>query len=282
MLSIGLGGLITLAILSTAAVTFFGSSRPSTPSPWRSSSSPCSGRPRGRSSPRALCRWADQRPHRTAGRRLRGLRGPGLAGRPASPRVPCRELRRARDRNGLFATIGTRPLSAILFAQAANGLLLPFVALALVYLMNRAGSLQAHCNGLLGNVLAAIVVAVRQGLGLASACSRWPGPSVWPAVDQPPPFQRQGISPINTPSILTDTLPASRSPVAVTTRGDTVSAPARSPVELTSITIGSSENGAATSPVVVPCTKMLQARGYPRDISSSDPLPGRLLLRSAM
>ena len=62
-------------------------------------------------------------------------------------------------------------LAAILFAQAANGLLLPFVALALLYLMNRKDLLGAHRNGPLGNLLGAIVVAVATGLGLVKLAS---------------------------------------------------------------------------------------------------------------
>jgi Mn2+/Fe2+ NRAMP family transporter len=65
----------------------------------------------------------------------------------------------------LFAALGTRPLTAIVFAQAANGLLLPFVAVALLVLMNRRELLGGHVNGAFGNALGALVVAVAVFLG---------------------------------------------------------------------------------------------------------------------
>ena len=46
-----------------------------------------------------------------------------------------------------FTLSGTKPLMAIMFAQAANGLLLPVIALLLLYMMNRharLGSLKNH------------------------------------------------------------------------------------------------------------------------------------------
>ena len=67
---------------------------------------------------------------------------------------------------GLFATLGTKPIAAIIFAQAANGLLLPVVAIFLLLVMNRADLLGGRVNGLLANILGGAVVAVAVGLGL--------------------------------------------------------------------------------------------------------------------
>ncbi|GAB5414649.1 MAG: Nramp family divalent metal transporter [Congregibacter sp.] len=66
----------------------------------------------------------------------------------------------------LFAVFGGRPLSLIIFAQAANGLLLPIIAGVLLWLMNQRGTLGAAANGWLSNLLGAAVLLVTLGLGL--------------------------------------------------------------------------------------------------------------------
>jgi Mn2+/Fe2+ NRAMP family transporter len=60
---------------------------------------------------------------------------------------------------GLVLT-GIRPVQLILFAQAANGLILPVVAAALLLVLNDRIRLRGHANGWPGNVLGALVVAV--------------------------------------------------------------------------------------------------------------------------
>jgi manganese transport protein len=64
-----------------------------------------------------------------------------------------------------FAILGSRPLAAILFAQVANGLLLPIVAVCLLVLMNRRDILGQHCNGPLANLAGGAVVIVATVLG---------------------------------------------------------------------------------------------------------------------
>ena len=64
-----------------------------------------------------------------------------------------------------FAWFGTSPVQAIVVAQAANGVLLPLVALFLLRVMNRSALLGAYRNGPLGNILGAIVLLVATGLG---------------------------------------------------------------------------------------------------------------------
>ncbi len=65
----------------------------------------------------------------------------------------------------VFAALGTKPLTAILFAQVANGFLLPVVAIFLLVVMNRQQLLGKYCNGPLANALGTLVVLVTTGLG---------------------------------------------------------------------------------------------------------------------
>ena len=71
----------------------------------------------------------------------------------------------------LFAALGTKPLAAIVFAQAANGFLLPVVAIFLLLVMNRRDLLGAQVNGPLANLAGTLVVAIAVGLGLAKLVS---------------------------------------------------------------------------------------------------------------
>lgn len=65
-----------------------------------------------------------------------------------------------------FAVAGVRPVPAILFAQAANGLLLPAVALFLLLAVNDARSMGGKRNGVLSNLLGGAVVLVTLVLGV--------------------------------------------------------------------------------------------------------------------
>ncbi|SKC40735.1 Nramp family divalent metal transporter [Maledivibacter halophilus] len=68
----------------------------------------------------------------------------------------------------VFSAIGLKPLSAIIFAQAANGVLLPIVAIFLLYVMNNKKRLGEYVNSSKVNILGGIVVLVAIGLGLRS------------------------------------------------------------------------------------------------------------------
>jgi NRAMP (natural resistance-associated macrophage protein)-like metal ion transporter len=68
----------------------------------------------------------------------------------------------------VFSAIGLKPLKVILFAQAANGILLPIVAVFLLYLMNNKKRLQEYVNKSVANILGCIVVLVTIGLGMIS------------------------------------------------------------------------------------------------------------------
>ena len=65
----------------------------------------------------------------------------------------------------LLAAIGSKPLTAILFAQVANGFLLPIVAIFLLLVMNQRSLLGEHGNGPLANFLGVSVVIIAIGLG---------------------------------------------------------------------------------------------------------------------
>jgi manganese transport protein len=64
-----------------------------------------------------------------------------------------------------FAVAGVRPVPAILFAQVANGLLLPAIAIFLLIAVNDRRRLGAHVNGVASNVIGVVVVLLATGLG---------------------------------------------------------------------------------------------------------------------
>jgi Mn2+/Fe2+ NRAMP family transporter len=67
-----------------------------------------------------------------------------------------------------FAFFGRKPMQAIVFAQAANGVLLPLVAVFLLVAMNRKSLLGQYRNRLLSNGLGIVVVLVAACLGANS------------------------------------------------------------------------------------------------------------------
>ncbi len=66
----------------------------------------------------------------------------------------------------IFALIGFKPVEVILFAQAANGILLPLIALFLLMVMNNKGIMGDNSNKMVSNILGLLVVIVSLGLGL--------------------------------------------------------------------------------------------------------------------
>ena len=66
----------------------------------------------------------------------------------------------------IIALTGIKPISIILTAQFANGLLLPIIAMFLLVVMNQKKQLGQYVNRWLGNTLGAIVVVVTAGLGI--------------------------------------------------------------------------------------------------------------------
>lgn len=65
-----------------------------------------------------------------------------------------------------LALTGIKPISIILAAQFANGLLLPIVAIFLLVVMNQKTQLGQYTNTWLGNTLGIIVVLITAGLGI--------------------------------------------------------------------------------------------------------------------
>ena len=68
----------------------------------------------------------------------------------------------------LFAMLGFKPVEAILFAQVANGILLPVIAIYLLVVMNSRRIMGNNVNTLLSNILGGIVVLTATGLGVRS------------------------------------------------------------------------------------------------------------------
>jgi manganese transport protein len=77
----------------------------------------------------------------------------------------------------LVALIGYKPISIILVAQVANGILLPVVAIFLLVAMNRRSLLGDKVNGPVANLLGGGVILITLGLGLRlilRALGVWP------------------------------------------------------------------------------------------------------------
>lgn len=75
------------------------------------------------------------------------------------------------------ALLGYRPVELIFVAQIANGLLLPIVALFLLKLANDKNLLGQYANGLKANILGAAILLITTGLGfrlIARALGFWP------------------------------------------------------------------------------------------------------------
>ncbi|WP_435319700.1 Nramp family divalent metal transporter [Haloarchaeobius sp. TZWSO28] len=71
----------------------------------------------------------------------------------------------------LFSALGYSPVQAIVFAQVANGVLLPIVAIFLIYVMNDGDILGKYTNSTLQNVLGGLVTAIALWLGIRTLLS---------------------------------------------------------------------------------------------------------------
>lgn len=166
-LSIGLGGIVSILVLSTAAASLFGA---------------------GLEIANAADMARQLEPAFGAGAVWLlglGLFAAGLSSAITAPLATgfaAAELfgfesdpRRAKFRmvagavlliGAIVAITGARPVEIILFAQFANGLLLPIVAGFLLFAVNRRTLLGQHVNGALANIAGAVVLLVTAGLGL--------------------------------------------------------------------------------------------------------------------
>ena len=65
-----------------------------------------------------------------------------------------------------LALTGIKPITIIISAQMANGLLLPIIASFLLFAMNRKALLGAYANGMTANILGGAVLVIATGLGI--------------------------------------------------------------------------------------------------------------------
>ncbi len=166
VVSIGLGGFITLAVMSTSAMAFFNTGAEFSGASLATQLEPVLG-----SAANSFFAF--------------GLMAAGLTSAITAPLAAAYAVTGAMgwpanfsDRRfkriwmlvlalgTLFAALGTKPIAAILFAQAANGILLPVTAIFLIIIMNRSDLLGEFRNKWLTNVLGAAVVTAVTGLGL--------------------------------------------------------------------------------------------------------------------
>ncbi len=164
-----LGGLISMAIIVTASAAFFGTGTEIT-----------SGADLARQLEPLAGRWAK---YITS----IGLFAAGISSAITAPMAAAyatagimgwkRDLRSARFRmvwmfillaGVLFSMLGFKPVEAILFAQVANGILLPVIAVYLLVVMNSRKIMGDNVNTLLSNILGGIVVLTAMGLGIRS------------------------------------------------------------------------------------------------------------------
>ena len=68
----------------------------------------------------------------------------------------------------ITSTFGGSPISIIQIAQVANGILLPFVAIFLLYLMNSSKLLGFYTNSILQNIMGILVLMAAIALGIRS------------------------------------------------------------------------------------------------------------------
>lgn len=71
----------------------------------------------------------------------------------------------------IFSAIGLKPIKAIFVAQITNGILLPFIAFFLLRVMNNKSLLHEKSNGILANILGLVVLLVATALGIKSIIS---------------------------------------------------------------------------------------------------------------
>ncbi|MEX2327785.1 MAG: Nramp family divalent metal transporter [Pseudomonadales bacterium] len=162
--SVMIGGLITLAIMSTAATAFFGTGTEVTGTTMAMQLEPVLGR------------WAGI--FIASGLMAAGLTSAITAPLAAAYAV-CGAFGWRTDMNDWpfrlvwltvmmfgagFAIAQTRPITAIVVAQAANGILLPLIAIALLWVMNTVLPGQ-YRNRVASNTLGILVVLVALGLG---------------------------------------------------------------------------------------------------------------------
>lgn len=166
VIAVALGGMITLAVVITAASFFAKGTAIESAAGMAEQLEPLLGR------------WAQ-------GFFAAGLMAAGLTSAITAPLAAAYatagalgwkpDLRSARFRaiwaiivvvGLLLATFsGKSPVRVIIFAQAANGIILPVIAVFLLIVVNRRTLLREYTNGALANLLGVVVILTAAGLG---------------------------------------------------------------------------------------------------------------------
>lgn len=168
-ISILLGGVVSMSIVATSAAAFFGTGHEVS-----------SAADLGMQLQPLLGRWA-------TGFVSAGLIAAGLTSATTAPLAAAyavtgilgwkKELKSGRFRavwmvvllaGIVLSALGFQPVPVIVFAQAANGVLLPVVAVYLMWIMNNRNLLGAHANSVGRNLAGAAVTLVAILLGMKS------------------------------------------------------------------------------------------------------------------
>ncbi len=172
LLSVGVGGMVSMAIMITAAGTMFGGEAGvSSAADMAAALEPVLGS------------WA--RGFFAAGLFAAGMTSAVTA--PLAAAYACsgvlgwpRDLRDPRLRGVwgsvlgigvLLGVLGIKPVPAIIFAQAANGIVLPAVALFLLIMVNDRKIMGGRVNRTATNLIGGIVVLIAAGLGIRALLS---------------------------------------------------------------------------------------------------------------
>ncbi len=165
--SIGVGGLVSILVLATAAASLFGAGlRVENAADMARQLEPIAGS--GAKYLMGLGLFAAGLSSAITAPLATGFVAAELVGFPADPRAAAfRWVAGAVLAVGAVVAIaGARPVELILFAQAANGVLLPIIAAFLLHAANSRRLLGSHTNGRLANLAGGAVVAITAALGL--------------------------------------------------------------------------------------------------------------------
>ena len=166
-LSIGIGGIVSILVLSTAAASMFGSSIAiSNAGDMARQLEPAFGA--GATYLLAAGLFAAGLSSAITAPLATGFAAAELFGFESDPKALKFRLVAGAilGIGALVAMTGAKPIEIILFAQFANGLLLPIIAVFLILAVNSKKILGAYTNGMLANVAGGVVVLITAGLGL--------------------------------------------------------------------------------------------------------------------
>ncbi|WP_411819103.1 Nramp family divalent metal transporter [Hyphococcus formosus] len=166
-LSIGVGGIVSILVLSTAAASLFGTGLTvNNAADMARQLEPAFGT--GATYLLAAGLFAAGLSSAITAPLATGFAASELFGFPADPKNI--KFRAIAGTVLLFGTIvavtGVRPIEIIIFAQIANGALLPIIAVFLLYAANNKKLLGEYANGWLANSASIIVVLIAAGLGI--------------------------------------------------------------------------------------------------------------------